>query len=316
MRVGHEEAAEAIRRAVSLGIDFFDTARGYGDSEKKFGEAVASLNTEVVVASKSPKRDRAGMLKDFNASLHDLRLDTIDLYQIHCVNTDEDYSRVMAAGGAYEVLAEMRRAGRLHHIGITSHNLDILKKGVLSDRFDTIQVLYNFVEHEASQEVIPMAVERDLGVIAMKPLAGGCIEQYDIALRYVLANPYVVGIPGMATCDEVELNVRVASDLRCLTPEETETVESVRSELAGQYCRRCDYCQPCPKEIPISFVLHIPSIRKRVGDAMMRRDVYQGLFEKIDLCEDCGACEERCPFDLPVRDLVRESREILREVLE
>jgi predicted aldo/keto reductase-like oxidoreductase len=315
MRVTPDEATATIGEAVRRGVDFFDTARGYGDSERKIGMALESIGATVVVASKSPKRDKAGMLEDFDISLKDLRLDTIDLYQIHCVNREQDFVELMSEDGAYRALEELRDAGRVRYIGLTSHNLDILKSGVLSGKFDTVQVLYNFIEHEASQEVIPSAVEADVGIIAMKPLAGGCIKHYDIALRYVLAAPDVVSIPGMATPDEVIRNVEAASDLRRLTAAEMKTVDEVRAELAGYYCRRCDYCQPCPQDIPISFALHIPSIRKRVGDVMMKRDIYRRMFEKIRQCEECGHCEERCPFELPVRDLIKESREILAEVL-
>jgi predicted aldo/keto reductase-like oxidoreductase len=316
MRVTPEEAVETIGEAVRRGIDFFDTARGYGDSERKFGAALDALGADVVVASKSPKRDKGGMLEDFDRSMQDLRLDAIDLYQVHCVNKEQDYLRVLSADGAYAALEQLRDAGRVRHIGLTSHNLEIVKKGIVSGKFDTVQVLYNFVEPEASQEVIPASIESGIGVIAMKPLAGGCIQHHSIALRYVLGSQGVITIPGMATPDEVIQNVEAASDLRQLDPEEMKVIEAVRAELAGYYCRRCDYCQPCPQDIPISFMLHLPSVRKRVGDAMMRRDAYRRMFEKVCQCEDCGACEERCPFQLPVRDLVKQSREILAEVLE
>jgi predicted aldo/keto reductase-like oxidoreductase len=153
-------------------------------------------------------------------------------------------------------------------------------------------------------------------MLAMKPFGGGCIEAYDIALRFVLSNPHVIALPGMAGVDEVRRNVAVARSPRALSEEELGRAARIREELGARYCRRCDYCQPCPREIPIAFALHIPSIRERVGEAMMKTDTYRGLNEKLKTCDECGTCEERCPFDLPVRDLIKESRAVLAEILE
>jgi predicted aldo/keto reductase-like oxidoreductase len=315
MRVTPGEAAEAVGEALRSGIDFIDTARGYGDSESKIGQALRGYQGDVVVASKSPRRDREGMLEDFGKSLHDLGLESIDLYQLHCVNRADDYDKAISEAGACEALEHLRSQGRLRYIGITSHNLEILKRAVVSGRFDTVQVLYNFVEPDASEQVVPMAADRHVGIIAMKPLAGGCIEQYDLALRYVLRTPGLVAIPGMATVEEVRRNVEVAGNLRELTKSEMAKISEIRQELGGSYCRRCDYCQPCPNEIPISFALHISSIRKRVGDTIMKSDHYRDLLDKLRRCDQCGQCEERCPFGLPVRELIEASRGTLVELL-
>ncbi|MFH1311704.1 MAG: aldo/keto reductase [Candidatus Eisenbacteria bacterium] len=315
MRVTQDEATAVIKRALERGIDFFDTARGYGDSEKKIGTALATHAAKVVLASKSPKRTREEMLEDFNQSLSDLGIDVIDLYQVHCVNKADELATVMAPGGALEALEELRSEGRVRFVGITSHNLGILKQAIGTNRFDTIQVLYSFVEDGAGKEVIPLALEKDLGVIAMKPLGGGCIEQCDVAIRYVLSTPGVIAIPGMAAVDEVDRNVEAASDLRPLTAAELDDAERTRTELGKTFCRRCDYCQPCPKDIPIALMLHIDSIRKRVGETFMRNEEYRDVLDKANGCDECGQCEERCPFDLPVRDLIKESRDALRQVL-
>ena len=316
MRVGTGEAVEVIGAALESGISLIDTARGYGDSERKIGAALKAGGARVFLASKSPKRDREGLLEDFGKSISNLGVDTIDLYQAHCVNTGEDLERLMGPGGGYEALLSLRSEGRIRHIGITSHNPGVLKAAIRTGKFETVQVLYSFLEDEAAEEVIPMAREADIGVLAMKPFGGGCIEAYDIALRFVLSNPYIVAIPGMAAVDEVRRNVAVAENPGPLTEAEIKQAAGIKADLGARYCRRCDYCQPCPNEIPIAFALHIPSIRKRMGDAMMKTDVYGGLYEKLKTCDECGTCEERCPFHLPIRDLIKESRAIFAEVLE
>jgi predicted aldo/keto reductase-like oxidoreductase len=315
MRVGLEEAVKVVQAAVRSGINLIDTARGYGDSEEKIGSALKTLDVPVFLASKSPKRDREGLLEDFEKSASDLGVDRIDLYQAHCVNTREDFDRLMGAGGGYEALLRLRSKGRIGHIGITSHNSEMLKAAIETTKFETIQALYSIVEDDAAKEVIPMARQAGLGILAMKPFGGGCIEAYDIALRFVLSDPSVIALPGMADLEEVRKNITVAEAPGPLTDDEIRRAARIKKDLGSRYCRRCDYCQPCPNDIPIAFALHIPSVRRRVGDAMMNTDAYRGLYEKLEACSQCGTCEERCPFGLPVMDLIEESRSILADVL-
>jgi predicted aldo/keto reductase-like oxidoreductase len=316
MRVSPAEAVEVIGAALRAGISLIDTARGYGDSEKKIGQALKAHGGKVFLASKSPKRDREGLLEDFSLSASDLGVETIDLYQAHCVNKSEDLKKLLGPGGGYEALLKLRSDGRIRFIGITSHSTELLKEAIRTGKFETIQVLFSLLESDASKEVIPMAREAGLGILGMKPFGGGCIEEYDIALRYVLSEPGVIALPGMASVGEVAGNIAVASEVRRLGPEELRKVEQVKQVLGTRYCRRCDYCQPCPNDIPIAFALHIPSVRRRVGDAMMRSGAYRDLLGRLHACDECGRCEELCPFDLPVRDLLKESRDLLAEVLE
>lgn len=315
MRVRHEDAVDVVGQALECGIDLFDTARGYGDSEKKIGDGLRAHGAHVFLASKSPRRDGRGLRVDFEESLCQLSADSIDLYQLHCVNALETYDACMAPGGAYEALDDLKREGRIRFLGITSHNLEILKRAILSDRFDTIQVLYSFVEDDARTQIIPLAVERDIGVIAMKPLGGGCIERCDLALRYVVSTPGIVALPGMATSEEVKRNAETAADLRVLDEAELKEIARIRDEIGKTFCRRCEYCQPCPNDVPISVMLHIESVRKRIGDAFMKTDMYKDILDKADRCDECGQCEDKCPFGLPVRDLIKESRLALSRIL-
>jgi hypothetical protein len=150
-----EEAGEAIAEALASGVNFIDTARGYGDSEEKIGHALGSLGARPFLASKSPKRDADGMQEDFGLSLAKLKVESIDIYQVHCVNTDEQYAEILGPGGALEALNKLKAGGKLRHIGFTTHSLELAAKAVESGLFDTIQVLYNFIEPEAGDRVIP-----------------------------------------------------------------------------------------------------------------------------------------------------------------
>lgn len=314
-RISKQEAVEVVREAIALGVDFIDTAHGYGDSEEKIGAALAGLQADVVLASKTPKRDPEGVRSDFELSLSRLGVDRIDIYQLHCVNKEEDYKRLTAAGGGVDVLEGLRKEGRLGFIGITSHHLEIFKMALDDDRLDTIQVLYNFLEPEAGDEVIPTAVEKDVGIIAMKPLAGGVITDYDIAIRHALLTPAAVVIPGPGSVDEVKMNVAAAQGEHPLSDRDLARIEEVRREAGRLYCRRCDYCQPCRSDIPISFLLHMKTVRERIGDVFIRQDSFRDVLEKARMCTECGECAERCPFDLPVPELVKQARQFLEEVL-
>jgi predicted aldo/keto reductase-like oxidoreductase len=316
MRVTAAEATAVIGEALKRGVDFFDSARGYADSEKKIGLALKAHAATPVLASKSPKRDRAGMREDVLASLSDLGVDAIDLYQLHGVSRREDYDRVMAAEGAYTALSELRSEGRVRHVGISTHNLEIADLAIRSGMFETVQILFNVIEDEAAEKVIPAALRHDVGVIAMKPFGGGYIEQHDLALRWVLAHPGVVAIPGVATAGEVQRNVAVAEGKRELSAEDLAAAAAIKDTLGRNFCRRCDYCQPCPHDVPISFLLQVRSISRRMGEPLMRTDSWRDILRRAVACDQCGACEERCPFALPIRELLSDARQNLSEILE
>ncbi len=315
MKVDRDTATSAIRKALSHGINIIDTARGYADSERKIGNAIKGLDSKPIIASKSPKRDASGIKEDFFRSLEELGLSRINIYQLHCINRRDEFESTIGDGGAYRGLLELRQMGFVDFIGITSHNLDILDSAIRSRLFDTIQVIYNFLEPKRCEEIIDLAIENDIGVMAMKPLGGGVIEDYELAIRYVLAKKGVVALVGMATEDEVLKDIETAKKANVISKEDLKRIEEIRGSIGKVYCRRCEYCQPCHQQIPISFGLQIPSIHKRIGSSLMKTDTYQNLLARMDLCDQCGECETRCPFDLPIRNLLQESACLLRSIL-
>lgn len=316
MKVDKDTAKSAILTALCQGINIIDTARGYGDSERKIGNAIEGLEAKPIVASKSSKRDAPGIRQDFFRSLEELRLEKIAIYQLHCVNKNEEFESLKGDDGAYTELLKLKDKGLVDFIGITSHNPDILLRAIESRLFDTIQVIFNLLEPEKSREVIRSALEHDIGVLAMKPLGGGVIENYELAIRYVLADLPVVALVGMATADEVLMDVEVVKQKRALSEEDFRKIAMLRKTIGSLYCRRCEYCQPCHQGIPISFGLQIPSIYKRIGNDHMKTGSYRDLLRRMESCDQCGECEKRCPFDLPIRRLLQESILLLRDVLD
>ncbi|MCI8651194.1 MAG: 4Fe-4S binding protein [Oscillospiraceae bacterium] len=289
------------------GMNYIDTARGYTVSEEYLGAALEGRRDKFLLATKSMSRDYENMKKDIETSLHNLRTDHIDLYQIHNLPL-KDFERVFGPGGAYEALAEAKQAGKVGHIGATFHSVDALKKAVeeYSDRLETVMFPYNIVETHG-QEVLAQARAKGLGTIAMKPLAGGNLDDWHLALRFVAASGVMdISIPGMGSAEEVERNAAAAEELGELTGEELGRCEAIRRELGSHFCRRCGYCAPCTVgiDIPSNFLM-VNYLRKYdLSDWAKAR--YKALAKHASDCIGCGKCEERCPYELPIREMLKD----------
>ena len=212
---------------------------------------------------------------------------------------------ICAPGGALEALQEAKAAGKIGHIGITAHSMDTFKIALELEWVETIMFPYNIVETQA-QELVRRCGEKNIGFVCMKPLAGGAIEDATLALRYVCADPNVtVVIPGMAEVKELEQNVAACGDESPLTTEELQKVDAIRKELGTHFCRRCNYCQPCTAGINISGVFLFDGYLSRYGLAGWAKERYAGLAKKASDCVECGICEERCPYQLPIRSMLK-----------
>lgn len=292
---------ELLRQA---GVNFIDTARGYTVSEEFLGVGLEGIRQDFILATKSMSRTKEAMARDIDTSLKNLRTDYIDLYQVHNV-TPEQLEQVMAPGGALEALLEAKAAGKIRHIGVTSHSLDTFRMAVELDWVETFMFPYNIVEDQA-RELIARCAERNIGFICMKPLAGGAIENATLALRYICANPDVtVVIPGMAAPEELAQNVAAVADASPLTEQEKQAMEQIRKELGTQFCRRCNYCQPCTVGINISGCFLFEGYHKRYGLQQWAQSRYATLDKTASDCIECGACEERCPYNLPIRQMLK-----------
>jgi predicted aldo/keto reductase-like oxidoreductase len=304
-----EEAIEVVKRCLDLGITFIDTANGYSTSEERIGKAVSGRRDRVIIATKSGGRNRDDVEKHLKLSLERLGTDYIDLYQFHGVNNAKHLEMVLEDNGLLSVVEEARKAGKVKHIGITSHQMDIAKKAVASDRFETIMFPFNFITHEAADELIPLARQHDVGFIAMKPLAGGMLDNVGIAFKYLFQFPDIVPIPGIEKVHEIEEIVRVLEKPFSLTELEEREMARLRQELGQTFCHRCDYCQPCITEIPISTVLTSASFARRLPPERFFGDMVGKAMEAATKCTECGECETRCPYQLPIRQLLRKQIE-------
>lgn len=305
-RVSQEEAVAVVRRCLELGINFLDTANAYSTSEEHIGKAISGRQEEVILATKSLSRDRDEVARHLQQSLKMLGVASIDLYQFHNVSDSSTLDKVLDPHGPMAVVEEARRRGQVKHIGITSHQIDVAKDAVKSGRFETIMFPFNFIACEAADELIPLAREYDVGFIAMKPLAGGMLDNATIAVKYLLQFPDIVPIIGIEKVHEIEEIVQVLAGPVAMTEAEQEEIRRLREELGTSFCRRCDYCQPCTAEISISVVMTWPGFMKRFTPEWLFEGTIGAVMEKAVNCTECGDCEERCPYHLPIMEMIKE----------
>ena len=304
-RVSEDKAVAVVKRCLELGISFIDTANGYTTSEERIGKAIAERRNEVILATKCLTRRRDKIRIYLEQSLKQLRVESIDLYQFHDVSDFKTLDRVLDPDGPIAALEEAKKAGQIKHIGISSHQIDVAKEAVKSGRFETIMFPFNFIACEAADELLPLAIKHDVGFIAMKPLAGGVLENAAIAFKYLSQFPYVVTIPGIEKISEIEEIVKILEGPCEMTAAEEKEMQQIRRELDKKFCHRCDYCQPCTAEIPISVVMSAPNISKRLPPQQLF-SLLDNAMKKTAECTQCGDCEERCPYNLPIREMIAE----------
>ncbi len=305
-KIDAEGTKKLISELIQAGVNYVDTARGYTISEEYLGYALEGVREHFVLATKSMARTKEAMARDVGISLQNLRTDYIDLYQIHNPGA-KDLEQVMAPGGALEALLEAKAAGGIGHIGITLHSVDLFRQAVELPWVETIMFPYNIVETQG-EELIALCAKKNIGFICMKPLAGGAIEDATTAMRFVVSNPAVtVVIPGMADVAEITQNAAAASNTAPLTAEEQRNVTRIRDLLGTNFCRRCNYCAPCTAGINISAVFLFEGYYSRYDLKDWAIDRYASLSKTASDCVGCGACEARCPYHLPIREMLKKA---------
>ena len=309
-KIDAEGTKKLIGDLINEGVNFIDTARGYTVSEEYLGYALEGVRDRFVLATKSMARTKEAMAKDIDISLNNLRTNHIDLYQVHNPSA-KDLDQVTAPGGALEALLEAKAAGKIGHIGITLHSVELFKNALDLPWVETIMFPYNIVETQG-EELIALCAKKNIGFICMKPLAGGAIEDAEIAIRFIVSNPAVtVVIPGMADAAEIAQNVAATSNTSPLNAEEQKKIADIKESLGTNFCRRCNYCQPCTAGINISGVFLFEGYYSRYDLKDWALSRYSSMPKTASDCIDCGVCETRCPYNLPIRDMLKRAAEVM-----
>ena len=315
-----DQAVDVVRRALELGVNFIDTSRGYQDSERRIGKGIAGRRSEVTIATKGGWSNKSVAADCIDRSLSELDTDWIDLWQFHGVNTMDGFEGLFAPGGAMEAAQEALKAGKIRHIGLSSHSPDVALAAVASGEVETVQFPFNFIGWERGEEVAALAKAQDVGFIAMKPFGGGILRRADLVTRYILQFDHVLPIPGIESEDEIEEIVRMATaESQALSQKDLDEIEEIRERVGTRFCRRCMYCMPCPQGLRISSLMNMPVM----WDIWPREDIFNeeapiGAYmkrnaESVEKCVQCGICETKCPYELPIREMIAEHARLYQQ---
>ena len=314
-RVNQEEATKIVLECKNKGINFIDTARGYTISEEYIGNALKIAGREnFYIATKAPGYDYESMKNYIQESLETMDLDYIDLYQIHNVSKMEQYELAISENGALRALIEAKEKGIIKHIGITGHIREILLKAVDHGGFETVQFPFNPVESQGT-ELFKKALERGMGTIAMKPMAGGAFTKGNLSLKFIVnSNLITVAIPGMDSVEQVKENAEAGEYTEPLTSQEQNEIEKEVQILGNDFCRRCGYCKPCPEGIDIPNIFTFEGYVTRYNLKDYGKAKYEALPVKADSCVRCRKCESKCPYQLPIVDKLKHAVETFRNI--
>lgn len=313
-RLEVEEGAELVRQAFDLGFRFFDTAHLYGDSEVKMGLGLAGVREQVVLATKTRSRDGDSAARHLEQSLKDLRTDWIDLYQLHNLSEAGGLEAALAPDGALPVLEKARAQGVVRALGFSSHNPDQAVHAIHSGLFATVQFAFNFVEHDTYQRVFAAARQRGMGLIGMKPLGGGLLQRADLCFGFLQGFPEVVPVPGIQSLAEAQEILALYQDRRPLSPQDHKDIQKIRDELGERFCHRCEYCLPCEQGVAIPHVMLFQTQQRRFSPEMIK-NISARAMATVENCIQCGQCEERCPYELPIPQMLRELYQDYEEFL-
>ncbi|MDR2137512.1 MAG: aldo/keto reductase [Synergistaceae bacterium] len=309
-RLSISEAGVLLRKAFDGGVNFFDTARAYSDSEEKLGLALADVRDKIVISTKTHAKTVEAFWKDLEKSLSLLKTDHIDIYQFH------NPSKVPLPGDPlYEAILLARAQGKIRFVGITNHRLDNAWSVIESGLYDTLQFPLSALSSEKEIHMAKVCGERGIGFIAMKALCGGLLTSAAPTMAFLRPLTHVVPIWGFQRAAEIDEVLSLEKNPPTFDGEMKERIERDRAELGGDFCRGCGYCCPCTKGIEINNCARMPFLLRRAVWQEFVTPEYRAKMALIEECVDCGLCRSRCPYQLDCPALLRAALKDYREFL-
>ena len=302
-RTDKNEAVTILRKAVDGGVNFFDTARTYSDSEAKLGAALAGIRQRVIIATKTPAKDSAAIEADLAKSLTELRTDYLDIYQVHNARTLPR----PGGDGRYELLERLKQAGVIRAIGLTAHSLDVAVEAVQSGLYETVQFPFSLLASEEESALVKACETADVGFIAMKALAGGLITNIPAAFCYITRFRNVLPIWGMQSMAELDDFLSLEASPPVWDKNMEQAAAREREALKGAFCRSCGYCLPCPQNIYIPNVARMNRLLRRSPWRTWATPEWKSNMTTAKSCTRCNACAARCPYGLDPAALVAEN---------
>jgi uncharacterized protein len=290
-------AKDMLERSLALGVNFFDTARGYREGEEKLGRTLGRQRPQVYIMSRSLHCSGNKLTEDLNGSLTALGSDYVDLYGIHNVQLEEDLQRILGPGGALEALSKARQAGKVRFVAISSHLPEILDRALRTGSFDVIGYPLNVLDRDGITGVFPLARQQDVGIVTVKPFGMGLFDARPATLRYVLNQDIDTTVPGARSVAEIEANVAVLADTEPVSEGEREQIIALAEQRKGrQFCRGCDDCPPCPRDVPVREILRLEDYYNRYHMFDWAWLKYRSVEPKASLCSGCSRCQVECPY--------------------
>ena len=309
-----ETAVAILRRAYEGGMRFFDTSRAYTDSEEKIGLAFGDMDirNELIIATKTMSRTPEGIREDIETSLRLLKTDYVDIYQVHLA--PECYLPGDGTG-IYETMEELKKEGKIRHIGLTAHSLKVAHDCIDSGKYETLQFPFSYLAGEPELELVRKCKEKNMGFIVMKALAGGLITNAAAAYAYIAKFDNAMPIWGVQHMWELKQFLAFMEEEPVLTEELQAVIDKDRAELCGDFCRSCGYCMPCPEGIEIRQVARMSLLLRRSPHKPYLTEEWQEKMKKTENCTACGKCKKKCPYGLDIPTLIKKNYEDYQKIV-
>lgn len=311
-RVTAEYAGMLLKKAYNAGFRYFDTARAYSDSEEKMGLALADVREDIYIATKTAAQNVTDFWRDLETSLAKLRTGYIDVYQFH---NPAFCPRPGDGTGLYEAMLEAKAQGKIRHIGITNHRLNVAEEAVRSGLYETLQFPFCHLATDRDIGMVKLCKEKNVGFIAMKGMSGGLITDSAAAMAWMNEYDNVLPIWGVQRESELDEFISYFDATPELGGDVKETIERDRAELTGGFCRGCGYCMPCPAGIEINNCARMIQMIRRSPSAGWLTEENQAKMLKIKECIGCGGCKSKCPYGLDTPELLKKNLADYEDIL-
>ena len=308
-RRNEKDSIEILKTAYDNGINFYDTARFYTDSEEKLGKAFKNIREDIYIATKTGMESPEEFWKDLETSLKELKTDYIDLYQFHnisfCPKKDDEL---------YKAMLEAKNQGMINHIGITTHKITIAHEALESGLYETLQYPFSYLSGNDELEIVKKCEKLDVGFIAMKAMGGGLLKNSKASYAYINQFDNVLPIWGIQKLSELNEFLSYNNNTK-LDENLMSVIENDKKELGDNFCRGCGYCMPCPEEINISLCARMSLWIRRFPTEPYLTEEYQKMMDETQNCLECYSCVDNCPYELDIPELLKENYKDYQNVL-
>lgn len=314
-RLAPKQAVSLVKEAYDRGINLIDTAHNYPHSEHLLGKAIRGIRDQLIICTKSYRTDRKEFLDQLDTSLLRLNTDYIDIFMCHDLSRSQKYEKLVQ-NGVIDVLVEQKKRGKIRHIGFSCHNPDIIDRYYQFPDFSAILMPVNFVSVEFTQHLVYKKLVRNhIGIMGMKPLGGGRIDDAGLALRYIQQFPQVIPVIGTECVNELDQNITHIKARRPMSSGDWKRVSEIRKRLGQKFCRGCRYCMPCPQGLNIYEFNFIKVYYRQLSIDQFLDPQRTRELQKLDQCTRCAQCEEKCPYSLQIMDMMRQNRDFYMQKL-